>query len=149
MSSWATKEDLYSRFGQEFVTKLAIRRNWNNELSMWVASEGPTDIGAILNLALEDAKNIILQRLSCLFSNYQAVNSSSFSALKYWHIKTTIEVLKANGDCTGCKCEDLDEFLKCNSLCDDSGFCLTKKTTFISASVAKFECECHGRCGCC
>lgn len=149
MSSWATKEDLYARFGQEFVTKLAIRRNWDNESKIWVASEDPIDIGAILNLALEDAKNLILHRLSCFFSNYQSVNESSFSALKFWHIKTTIDVLKANGDCTSCKCEDLDEFLKCNNLCDDDGFCLTKNTTFISATVAKFECECIGGCSCC
>lgn len=149
MSSWATKEDLYARYGQEFMAKIALRRNWDEELNTWIASEGVHDIGSVINLALEDAKTLILQRISCFFSNYQKVINGNFPAVKVWHIRTTIDVLKANGDCASCDCKDLDNFLKCNSLCDENGICLNKKSTFISASVAKFDCECNGSCRCC
>lgn len=147
--SWATSSDIYARYGEEYVNKLCIRRNWDEEAQQYVASESDEAKAEILNLALEDAKNLILQKLSCNFTNFSQVNSLDFPSILLWHIRMTIEVLKVGGDCTKCSCEEFDNFIKCNEVCTADGVCLIKKNSFISGSVAKFECECHGRCSCC
>lgn len=149
--TWATKEDLYARFGDEVIDKLAIRSDWDKYDQSYVANESCKAKDQILDLALEDAKNLIIHKLSCIYSNYSLVQSEDFvcPVLKQWHIKTTFEVLKAGGDCSSCNCEKLDEFLKCNTLCSDGGVCLSRNSTFISASVAKFPCECGWNCKCC
>lgn len=147
--TWAVIQDLYARYGQEYVNKLGIRRNKNEEAGRYVASESQEEIDAVLNIALEDAKQLVLQKLSCIYSDYLKVNSLNFPYVKQWHIRLTIEILKVGGDCTQCDCEKFDEFLKCNKICTDDGICLVSNKSFISASKAVFECECHGRCSCC
>ena len=147
--TWAAKEDLYARFGQEFINKLAIRRNYDEETESYVASEDDESIENVLNTALEDAKTLILGKLSCKFANFQIVNTMDFPSIKQWHIKMTIEVLKQGGDCTACDCTKLDEFL-CTNICTEDGFCLTSIKSFISVSKPHFPCEaCKGDCKCC
>jgi len=146
---WAIKEDLYARYGQEFVTKLAIRRNWDATLQDWVADVSELNVGAVVNLALEDAKNLILQKLNCLYSNVTLLDTINCPVLKIWHIKLAIEVLKAGGDCTACDCKTFDEFLSCNKICDENGNCLISNKSFITVSDSCFPCEACGCDGCC
>lgn len=150
MSTWAVKQDLYDRFGQEKITKLAIRRNWDNILKEWIASEADVDIAKIVNLALEDAKSLIQQKLACQFEDYYLVEEQDFPAVKIWHMKMTLKVLEAGGDCTACDCTDLDKFI-CGQVCAPNGVCLNSLTSAISVSVPDFPCEgcgCGG-CKCC
>ena len=151
-STWATPEDLYERFGDEFVDKLAIRRKWNSEIEDYVADESDEGKLAVIELALEDAKQLLLQKLSCLYGELTLLEDDTyaFTSILQWHIKLTIETLKIGGDCYACACiGDLDKFLGCGTICTPDGVCLPGLNTFISASVAHFKCECHGRCGCC
>lgn len=146
---WATKEDLYTSFGQEFVDKLCIRRNWDAELEDYVASEDQESKDKVLNNALNMAKTVLIQRFRCSFRFTTELDTYNFPALLIWHQKTTIELLKIGGDCTLCKCEGLDEWMKCNTLCtEDGSFCLPKKGSILSASKAKWPCECQDD-GCC
>lgn len=149
MSTWAIIEDLYSRLGEEYVNKLAIRNDWDEDTESYVANEDPEVIETRLNQALLDAKNLILQKLTCLYTNVELLDEENFPAILIWHVRTTVEVLKAGGDCTSCNCEQLDNFIKCNSICATSGVCLTSKKTFLFVSEAKFKCECMGVCSCC
>lgn len=146
--TWALIEDLYARFGDEYVDKLAVRRKWDETIQDYVADQSEEARTEVLELALEDAKALILQKLSCLFSGLENLETSDFPAIKIWHIKMTIEVLKKGGDCTACDCAALDEFLKCGSVCTEDGVCLSKKSTFITVSDSQFPCECFPK-GCC
>lgn len=139
--AWATKQDLYSRYGDELMDKLAVRRDWDEYTESYVANESTTTKEEMLDIALEDAKQLIINKLSCYFSDFVNVNTYDYPVLKQWHIKTAIELLKVGGDCSACNCEKLDEFLKCNTICTADGVCLKKKSTFISATEAVFDCE--------
>lgn len=148
--SWATIKDLYARFGEEYVNKLGIRRNFDLETDSYVASEDCKSVKSVLETALADAKQLILYKLACKFKDYEKVNTTNFSIIKQWHIKTTIEILKVGGDCTSCDCEGLDGFINCGTVCTDDGVCLKKKVSGISVSVPKYPCEgCKGECKCC
>lgn len=142
--TWATKEDLYARFGEKYINELGIRSNWSETAKAYVASESQTDIDKVLDLAIEDAKNLILQKLSCLYSDYQKVNTIDFPVLKQWHIQLIIDVLKIGGNCLACDCTKLDEFL-CKEICTPDGVCLRKNVTAISVSIPHYPCE---ACGC-
>ena len=148
-NSWASINDLYERFGDEYVDKLATRRKWDAALDTYVADESVEGRTRVLTLALCDAKALLIQKISCLFGNISLLSTSNFSSIRQWHIRMAIEVLKAGGDCHSCNCESLDNFLKCGTICDENGVCLPSKTTFISVSEAKFPCECEDRCSCC
>lgn len=149
-STWATEEDLYSRYGDEFIDKLAIRRNWDEDEQQYVADESDEAKEAVIALALCDAQNLIIQKLSCLYSNVDILNEYLFGALKQWHIRLTIETLKNNGDCMGCSCVvDLDKYIACGSICSDEGVCLSSSSTFLEATEAHFKCECNCSGGCC
>lgn len=147
--TWAIIQDLYDRYGNEYVNKLGIRNNYNQEAGQYVASEDQESIDRVLNTALEDAKHLIINKLSCLYSDYAKVNSLEFPSIKIWHIRMTIEVLKVGGDCTQCDCEDLSNFLKCNKVCTDDGICLTNSESFFSISKYKSDCELCCDDGCC
>ena len=148
--TWATKEDLISRAGDEFVFKLALRRNFDCETESFVASENKKSVDKVIQLALDDAKSLILHKLSCKFANHLTVNDLNFPTIKIWHMKMTVDVLKANGDCTACDCAKLDEFISCDTICSDNGVCLIGNKSFIDVSTPSFPCEaCKGKCECC
>lgn len=147
--SWATADDLYERFGDEFVNKLGIRRIYNYLIEDYVADESPEGISKVIELALEDAKAHLLQKMSCKFSNVYLVDQLQFSGLKLWHIRLTIDTLKIGGSCFACT-ECNTEFDMCSSICSDDGVCLTSKSTVFSVSEAHFCCEkCSGSSCCC
>jgi len=149
-STWATVDDLYSRFGDEYVDKLAIRRIFDVDLDSYVADESSEGKLRVITLALCDSKELIKRKISCLYSNYLILDDYIFPGIKQWHIKMTIETLKIGGDCMACECNtSLDEYLKCGSICTEDGVCLSKNTTFIEVSESKFCCERLGRCKCC
>lgn len=150
LSTWATIDDLYERFGDEFIDKLAIRRVWDETLEQYVADESQQAKNTVIHYALCDAKAIIKQKLSCLFVSVNLLDTKIFPAIKIWHMKMTIEILKVGGDCLACtECNaKLDEWLKCNTVCSEDGDCLISKQTFIEVSESKFPCECEDK-GCC
>lgn len=149
-SSWATIQDLYDRFGEEYVDKLAVRRNWDAELKMYVADETEAGKFKVLCLALQDAKNLLIRKLQCQYTDIAALSTSVFPAIKQLHIQLTIETLKNGGDCSSCACNtDIDKYIDCGTICNDAGECLVSNKSFISASEAHFHCECKGHCGCC
>lgn len=149
-STWAEVEDLYSRYGEEYVDKLATRRNWDVDLDQYVADESDEARLRVIILALCDAKQLMKHKLSCVYGNVTLLDEYVFYAVKQWHIKMTIETLKAGGDCQACACiADFDSFVKCGSICTDDGKCLSKTATFVTVSESHFHCECLGSCGCC
>lgn len=149
-TSWATTDDLYDRFGDEYVDKLATRRNWNEASEMYVADENDEAKEKVLCLALCDAKSLLLQKLQCKFADVSPLETANFPGIKQLHIKLTIQTLKAGGDCSGCECnEEIDKYIACGTICTDDGICLVSSQTFISATEAHFKCECQGHCGCC
>ena len=144
-SSWATIGDLYDRFGEEFVDKLSIRRKYDEQIQEYIADESKESKTRVQTLALCDAKDHVLAVLSKKFSDVEKLDTQNFHGIKSWHIKFTIALLKKGGDCKGCK-EDFEEFVASNKICSDST-CLTKVSTFISATKARFKCEeLGGRC---
>lgn len=145
-SSWANINDLYDRYGEEFIDKLSIRRNFNEVIQEYVADESIENKTRVQSLALCDARDMILSMLSPNFSNLKELDIKKFHAVKLWHIKFTIELLKQGGDCATCKAE-FEDFIKSNKICSDT-ICLSKKTTFISATKAVFDCEIKSGCGC-
>ena len=147
MATWATKQDLYDRFGNEYITKLAMRRNWSEADQMFLASENTVDINKVVDFALEDAKALIQTKLSCQFLDASLVETIDFPAVKIWHMKMTIKVLEAGGDCAGCDCTDLDKFI-CGRVCAPDGTCLSSNVSAISVSTPVFECELCGCGGC-
>ena len=149
-TSWANIDDLYSRYGEEFMDKISTRTIYDSEVSNYVADESTEGRFKVICLALCDAKEFIRTKVSCKFGNTQLLDTASFAAIKQWHIKLTIETLKLGGDCSGCACVvDLDAYLGCARICTDSGVCLPSLKTFFSMSEARFSCECHGGCRCC
>lgn len=148
-TTWATPEDLYSRYGDEYVDKLATRRNYDPESGKYVADETTAGRLKVINLALADSKALIIEKISCKYSNTALLETALFSTVKSWHIKLAIETLKIGGDCRACECNaDLDKYIGCNSICSDNGECLISKSTVFSVSEAKFDCEDIGGCGC-
>lgn len=143
-NSWATISDLYDRFGEEFVDKLSIRRKWNDVLGDYVADESKSSMTRVQLLAIDDAKALVKEKLSRCFTDVRRADKEVFSAIKQVHIKLIIETLKNGGDCRGCECVSSIDSL-CSGVCNDDS-CLTKKTTFISVSNPKFNCE--EDCGC-
>lgn len=151
MASWATIEDLYARYGDEFMDKISTRRVWDEDLGTYVADESEANRHAVIQLALDDAEALLKYKIGCKYGNVVWLDDTEFKIIKAWHIKLTIEALKIGGDCMACtECNtQFDSFLDCGSICDSDGVCLPSNKTFISASVAKYPCECKGSCGCC
>lgn len=148
--TWASPRDLYDRFGDEFMDKISTRMNYSQTLKMYVADEKPESRLKVIQLALDDAKELIVRKLSCKFQDVILLNTHYFSSIKSWHIKLTIETLKIGGDCTACECNaDLDKFIDCNTICTEDGICLPSASSFFLVSQAKSECECQDKCGCC
>lgn len=148
--TWATIHDLYDRYGQEFVDKLAIRRKWDPSIEAYVADESRESICKVLSIALSDAKALIQKKLACRFSGINLLDEKFFPAIKIWHVRLTVETLKTGGDCLACACNvEMEKDFDCGSICSEDGVCLTSKKTFISVSTPKFECECMGVCKCC
>lgn len=142
-STWATIEDLYQRFGDEYVDKLAIRRVWDSTLEQYVADESPEGKEMVLELALCDAKQYLKQKIGCCYGSVELLDQYVFLSIKSWHIKLTIETLKVGGDCYSCtECnKSFDDFCGCNSICSQDGVCLPSKKTFIEVSESCFPCE--------
>lgn len=145
-TSWATIDDLYDRYGDEYVDKLAIRRR-RTAGGDYVADQSDEAITRVLILALSDAKDHLQFKLNGRFSNANQINSVSFPIIKAWHIRLTIATLLNGGDCQGCTCLGLDEFLQ-GEICSPEGICLSSSKTFFSFSEAKFSCECVSSCCC-
>lgn len=152
-STWATVDDLYNRFGDEYIDKLAIRRIYDTDLEQYVADESEEGKLKVIELALCDAKSLILRKLSCYYTqaSLSLLDSSVFKSIYLYHIKLTIETLKAGGDCSSCDCiSPMEEFFKCGPICSEDGNCLVSNKTFISVSESKFCCELMGKgCKCC
>lgn len=139
--TWATKEDLEIRYGQEFVDKLARRRDYDEDTETYVEDNTPERINEVIETALDDAKHWILWKIGCCYSS-KAFNDlinlgQTFSYVKRIHIKMAIAILKDGGDCAGCKeCQDeFSSFCACGKLCSDEGECL------IPTSKSKFAVE--------
>lgn len=146
-NSWATVEDLTSRYGQEYIDKLSTRTVYDADVGSYVADETSEGRFRVLSLALSDAKELIKRKVSCIYSNSNLLENNLFPALKQWHIKLTIETLKIGGDCSACACnEDLDKFLSCGNICTEDGQCLTSNKTFWKVSKADWPCEGGGCC---
>lgn len=145
LSTWASADDLYARFGDEYVDKLSIRRIWDNTIEQYVADESFEGREKVLNLALCDAKTLLKQKISKCFDGVDLLDENIFPAIKQWHIKLSIETLKVGGDCFACvDCnKSFDEFCEKSSICTDDGICLTAKNTFISVSTPDFVCDKH------
>lgn len=151
-TSWATVEDLYARYGDEFMDKLGTRRLWDPDLETYVADESEAGRTAVIKLALDDAQAFLLYKIACKFSGSEILSTQLFNIIRSWHAKLTIETLKIGGDCTACaECNTaFDSFLECGKICTSDGLiCLASSKTFISASVYVSECECMGGCRCC
>lgn len=151
-TSWATVEDLYARYGDEFMDKLGTRRIWDEGLETYVADETDASRRAVIQLALDDAQSYLLYKIACKFIGSSILSTELFNIIKSWHVKLAVETLKIGGDCTACtECNTgFDAFLACGSICNmDGSVCLTSSKTFISASEYVSDCECLGRCGCC
>ena len=148
--TWATPQDLYIRYGDEYVDKLLIRRVWDEYTGEYVADETYSGMNLVLETALEDAKAVLKQKISCCFGSISLLDSHDFSVIKQWHIKLTVAALKNGGDCSSCKeCTDFEEFCKCKSICSDDGVCLPWKGSAIYVSKEKFGCDkCIGGCKC-
>lgn len=139
--SWATKEDLEKRYGDEFVNKLARRRDWDEASGTYVEDNTDQRVDEVIELALEDAQDWLSFKISCCFS-LKAFNDlidagKNFAFLKRMHIKMTIAILKDGGDCAACEeCKDeFQKFCDCGKLCTDDGECL------VSSSKSRFAVE--------
>ena len=151
-TSWATVDDLYARYGDEFMDKLGTRRVWDADLETYVADESDSSRRAVIQLALDDAQAFLLYKIACKFSGVEVLSTELFNIVRSWHAKLTIETLKIGGDCTNCtECNTaFDSFLECGKICNSDGTnCLASNKTFISATEYKSDCECMGSCGCC
>jgi len=148
-STWANVSDLYRRYGDEFVDKLANRKKKDPVTGRYVVDESEEGRFEVIALALCDAKSLLQRKLACKFSNTYYLNEYTFPSIKLWHIQYTIETLKKEGDCSACDCTLLDQFIECGNICTDDGICLSSNKTFLVASVAHYPCECRGVCGCC
>lgn len=150
-SSWANYNDLVDRYGQEFVDKISTRNKWDAGSDSYVADESNVSRARVVGIALCDAKAYIKRKLTCAgYEGLDLLDTQNFPGLKLFHVLMTIEVLRLNGDCSGCACNaDLDKFIGCGNICTDEGVCLTSSKTFISVSEAKFPCECDRGCSCC
>lgn len=132
--TWATKEDLVLRYGEEFVDKLARRRDWDEDAEMYVEDNSDERVNEVIEAALEDAKNWLTWKISCCFPikafNDLIISGQSFSFVKRFHIKMTIIMLKDGGDCAECKeCQDeFSKFCECSKLCTDEGECIVSKS---------------------
>ena len=138
-SSWATLNDLYDRFGEEYIDKLSIRNNYDESLEDYVADESRTNMIRVQLLALDDARDLILNKVNAVFKNAHLFNTMIFPFIKQWHIKLTIGFLKRGGECSSC-IEEFDENLKTSVLCSGN-VCLEKRTTFFYASEYKSKCD--------
>ena len=124
-TSWASIGDLYDRYGEEFVDRLSVRRNYDTEVGSYVADETKEGFTKVQILALCDAKALILEKLSCKYTGLKQLDTVSFPSVKQWHIKLAVETLKIGGDCRACACvEDIVKFSECGSLCYEDGICL-------------------------
>lgn len=142
MSTWATPQDLYIRYGDEFIDKLGIRRVWDTYLHDYVADESYSGIQTILETALRDAEAVLRHKISCCFGKVSLLDTHTFSAIKQWHIKLTIATLRKGGDCYSCaECAEFDAFCACKTICSDDGICLPWKQSGISVSEETFDCE--------
>ena len=149
-STWAIIEDLYDRYGDEYVDKLAVRTVWDSDSQRYVADETLEGKTKVINIALCDAKQLLKQKLSCKFSNVNILDDHLFYSLKQWHIELTIQTLRRGGDCMGCECvSQIDQYIACGSICSEDGLCLSSNQTFFSVSEAHFKCEGCGCGSCC
>jgi len=129
---WATIDDLFTRYGEEYVNKLAVRRNYDKETKGYIADESCENIKLVLCTALEDARDQLEFVISKCY-NIKQLNEfiskdEEIKVIKRFHLRMAIAILKEGGDCEACDaCED--KFYKICSeskLCTESGLCLTK-----------------------
>lgn len=160
MSTWIDKQGLYLRYGQEFIDKLAIRRDFDCEANDgdggYIANETRKRLDCIINVAIEDAKEWILWKISSCYSivefNKFLDEEKDFSFIKRFHIKLTITMLKFGGDCKECDdCkEELSEICSTKEICTDDGICIPskKKSVFAVESTAPSCLPTSVCCGC-
>lgn len=154
MATWATKDDLVLRYGEETINKLSTRRNWDSDSSSYISDVNPESRNAVVEAALEDAKQELLMKIGCCydikaFLRLEAV--SSFSFIRSYHIKLTILMLKNGaGDCAACKeCTDeFEKFCDCNKLCADNGECLVPEAYGSAFAVQEMPKSCLPKCIC-
>lgn len=125
MSTWATKADLVLRYGQEYIEKAALRRDFNEDADDYVADESCDRINEVICAALEDAKEWLLWKISCSFNLADFNNLDDINYIKIFHMRLTIAMLKEGGDCEKCQ-KEFSEFCACGQICDINGKCITK-----------------------
>ena len=143
--SWATINDLYDRYGEEFVDKLSVRRVWDDETGHYLADESKESMTRVQCLALDDARALLQEKISSKFKDIARLDREEFFSIKQWHIKLTIETLKKGGDCQGCECiTEIDKFLE-GKVCSNKG-CLPKVGTVVQVYSDKLKCEGSKKC---
>lgn len=156
MSTWTTKAGLYTRYGQEFIDKLARRRDFDpdaGEHGAYVENENCERVNQVICTAIEDAKTWILWKLSCCFDikefNRLLEEGDEFSFIQTFHSKLSITFLKSGGDCQECdECkEEISMVCSCKQICSDNGICLpsTKRSRF-SVEPTPASCWPENRC---
>jgi len=85
--TWATIQDLYTRFGDEFVDKLADRRKWDAIIQAYVADQSKTNRDEVIQTALDDAGVKYLGNLFKQFGDWSlalaAYNAGPGNVTKY------------------------------------------------------------------
>ncbi len=143
MPTWVDREGLEKRYGGEFVAQLARRRDWDPTADggegAYVENETPERVEEIIELAISDAKEWILWKLSCCYPIKDIQNlldeGKHFSSILRYHIKLTITMLKFGGDCSDCdSCKaEISELCNCSELCTDDGICIKSKNRSVFA----------------
>lgn len=157
---WANKNDLVIRYGQEYIDKLTTKNKFDEVNNIYYADQTQVSRDEVLNAALADAKAKLLFHLSCCY-NITSIgllidSGEEFSIIKTHHIKLTIAMLKATGDCKECDaCEkDFKELCSCGAIISDNG---VKPQVNSRISVTDYEscipesvcCHCGQRKCCC
>jgi len=167
MSTWVDRQGLYNRYGQEYIEKLARRRDFdpsaNGGSGGYVENTSSTRVNEIINIAIEDAKTWMLWKISCCFNiqdfNLLLADNKEFSFLQRFHIKLTIILLKHGGDCAQCdECKaEISEVCSCSEICTDDGICIpSRKRSKFSVEKTEPSClptkvccgSCSNRCSC-
>jgi hypothetical protein len=159
MSTWVDRQGLYARFGEEFIQKLARRRDFdcdaNDGDGGYTENETKKRVECVIDLAISDAKEWMLWKISCNFpiNEFNALlnQDKDFSFLKSHHIKLTIAMLKTGGDCTECEaCQKEIGDILCDQICTDDGICIPsrKRSKFLVEKTSPSCLPTNLCCGC-
>lgn len=147
---WAVKQDLVTRYGQEYIDKITTRNKFDDVNNMYYADQTEVSRDEVLNAALSDAKAKLLFHLSCCYNITEIGllidSGEEFSLIKNYHIKLTISMLKAQGDCKDCDAclNEFKDLCDCGQIISDNG---VKPKVASKISVTEYEsCIPYGNC---